>query len=50
MGKVEIACFEQFLFFVTMFSKGRLLQRRQKASLCGKGLKQFDIMFIIDYS
>ena len=41
--KREIACFEQFLLSVTMFSKSRLLQRRQKASiwLWGKWLKVY---------
>ena len=37
-SKGEIARFEQFLLF-TIFSKSRLLQRRQKASIWGKGLK-----------
>ena len=38
VAKGEIARFEQFLRFVTMFSKSRLLQRRQNASIRGNGL------------
>ena len=37
MAKGEIARFEQFLLS-SLFSKSHLLQRRQKASIRGKGL------------
>ena len=36
-AKGEIARFEPILLFVSVF-KSRLLQRRQKASICEKGL------------
>ena len=39
MAKEEIACFEQFLQIYHDAFKSRLLQMRQKASVCGKGLK-----------
>ena len=38
MAKGEIARFEQFLLLSLCFSKSCLLQRRQKASIIGKGL------------
>ena len=38
VAKGEIACFEQFLLLSLTFSKSRLLQRRQKASIWEKGL------------
>ena len=39
VGKGEIAHYEQFLLFPTLFSKGLVSQGHQKASLCGNGLK-----------
>ena len=44
--KGEITCFEQFLLLSLMFSKSRLLQRRQKASIWGKGLSPELIVFL----
>ena len=38
VAKGKIARFVQFSSFVTMFSNSRLLQRRQKVSIWGKGL------------
>ena len=38
VAKGEIARFEQFLLLSLMLSKSHLLQRRQKASIWGKGL------------
>ena len=46
VAKGEIARFEQFSSFVAMFSKSRLLQRRQKASILGKGLKMVVFGFL----
>ena len=37
--KGKLLVLSNFFFFVTMFSKSRLLQRHQKASIWGKGLK-----------
>ena len=37
-GKRRNCTFCAISSFVTMFSKSHLLQRRQKASICGKGL------------
>ena len=39
-GKRRNCLFWAISSFVTMFSKSRLLQRRQKASIWGKGLKK----------
>ena len=39
VAKEEITRFEQFLLLSLPFSKSCLLQRRQKASICRKGLK-----------
>ena len=39
----DIARFVQFLLLFTMFSKGLLLQRRQKGSIWGKGLNHQDL-------
>ena len=41
MWREENRSFWAISSFVTMFSKSRLLQRRQKASIWGKGLKQY---------
>ena len=38
VAKGEIACFLQFLLLSLCFIKSRLLQRRQKVSIWGKGL------------
>ena len=47
-GKGEIACFEQFPLLSQCFR--RLLQRRQKASICGKvSMKRQQNWFIIIY-
>ena len=39
VAKGEIAHFERFIFLSLCFTKSRLLQRRQKASIWGKGFK-----------
>ena len=41
-GKRRNCTFCAISFFVTMFSQSCLLQRRQKASIWGKGLKPSD--------
>ena len=43
LAKGEIALFVQFLLLSLCFSKIRLLQRRQKASIWGKGLRPIRI-------
>ena len=55
-GKRRNCSFRAISSFVTMFSKGRLLQGRQKASISGKGLNKVTIymkkegkMSILDY-
>ena len=40
--RAAIVCFEQYVPFVTMFLKTTILQRRQKASICGQGLKLYN--------
>ena len=45
-GKRRNCTFSAISSFVTMFSKSRLLQRRQKASIWGKGLIKFLVVFI----
>ena len=40
-GKREIACYEQFLFLPTMFSRRLVLQTCKSQGLFGKGLKAF---------
>ena len=44
-GKRRNCSFRAISSFVTMFSKSCLLQRRQKASIWGKGLRRFYILF-----
>ena len=49
--KVEnIVAKEDFFSFVTMFSKSCLLQRRQRASIWGKGLKHSNILELFNTS
>ena len=44
VGKGEIARYEQFLLFPTVFSKRLVSQGRQKVSLCGNGLTLYHTM------
>ena len=44
VGKGEIACYEQFLLFHSVF-KRLVSQGHQKVSLCGNGLNIYHTMF-----
>ena len=42
----EIAHYQQFFLVAIMFSKSHLLQRCQKASVCGKGLTELKKLLV----